>query len=83
LTGEGDEKRRADRSHVVEVKAFSCLSGAPYPSLPDVTLQHPYTVTFQLLCILDVPFATYLIHIPQSLPELKVLNNPHHTALFI
>lgn len=45
LSGEGDEKRRADRSHVVEVKAFSCLSGAPYPSLSDVTLQHPYTVT--------------------------------------
>jgi hypothetical protein len=42
-------ERSKNRSHVVEIKAFSCLPGASYPSLSDLAFQHCHTVLLLLL----------------------------------
>jgi len=42
-------ERSKNRSHVVEIKAFSCLPGASYPSLSDLAFQHRHTVLLLLL----------------------------------
>jgi hypothetical protein len=45
-------ERSKNRSHVVEIKAFSCLPGASYPSLSDLAFQHRHTVLLLLLLLL-------------------------------
>jgi hypothetical protein len=46
--GEVRRERSKNRSHVVEIKAFSCLPGASYPSLSDLAFQHRHTVLLLL-----------------------------------
>jgi hypothetical protein len=50
--GEVRRERSKNRSHVVEIKAFSCLPGASYPSLSDLAFQHRHTVLLLLLLLL-------------------------------